>query len=401
MHPEDAAKLGLEAGDQVALRLPGGELRVALQVAENMAPGVLVLPRHRQLNWRLAPDYQVLVAWGDLVKVEEIMSVWVVGIILLLVKLLVVLVVLLLVAAYLVYVERRLLGFMQLRLGPNRCGPQGLLQPLADAVKLLTKEDFIPAGADRVIFLYAPAVVAGTALLIFAVVPFARGWTFRGQEIPGVVSDLNVGLLFVLALSSLGVYGVALGGWASNSKFALLGAIRAAAQMISYELSLGLSLVPVVMLARSFSLVDIVQAQARLPFIILQPLAFLIFFISAVAEMKRIPFDLPEAENELVAGYHMEYSGMRFGLYFLGEYVTMVILGALVAVFFLGGWRGPWLPPLVWFLIKVFLRGLYHHLDPGHLSPAAFRPVDGLRLEGLDPPGAAEHRHHRRGHIGV
>ena len=182
---------------------------------------------------------------------------------------------------------------MQLRLGPNRAGPQGLLQPIADAVKLLTKEDFIPAGADRVIFLYAPAVVAGTALLIFAVVPFARGWTFRGQEIPGVVSDLNVGLLFVLALSSLGVYGVALGGWASNSKFALLGAIRGAAQMISYELSLGLSLVPVVMLARSFSLVDIVQAQARFPFILLQPLAFLIFFISAVAEIKRIPFDLP------------------------------------------------------------------------------------------------------------
>ncbi|HEY9073825.1 MAG TPA: NADH-quinone oxidoreductase subunit NuoH [Desulfobaccales bacterium] len=283
------------------------------------------------------------------------MTIWTLGLIFLLIKLLVVLVVLLLLAAYLIYVERRLLGFMQLRLGPNRAGFQGLLQPIADAVKLLTKEDFIPAGADRVIFLYAPAVVAATALLIFAVVPFAPGWTFRGQRIPGVISDLNVGLLVVLALSSIGVYGVALGGWASNSKFALLGAIRGAAQMISYELSLGLSLAPVVMLAHSFSLVDIVQAQARLPFIILQPLAFIIFFTSAVAEMKRIPFDLPEAENELVAGYHMEYSGMRFGLYFLGEYVTMVILGALVAVFFLGGWRGPWLPPLVWFFIKVFI----------------------------------------------
>ena len=283
------------------------------------------------------------------------MSVWVAGFILLLLKLLVVLVVLLLLAAYLIYVERRLLGFMQLRLGPNRAGPQGLLQPIADAVKLLTKEDFVPAGADRVIFLYAPAVVAASALLIFAVVPFAQGWTFRGQEIPGVISDLNVGLLFVLALSSLGVYGVALGGWASNSKFSLLGAIRGAAQMISYELSLGLSLVPVVMLAHSFSLVEIVRAQERLPFLILQPLAFLIFFISSVAEMKRIPFDIPEAENELVAGYHTEYSGMRFGLYFLGEYVTMVILGALVAVFFLGGWRGPFLPPLFWFLIKVSL----------------------------------------------
>ena len=283
------------------------------------------------------------------------MSAWVVGLILLLLKLLVVLVALLLLAAYLIYVERRLLGFMQMRLGPNRAGPQGLLQPFADVVKLLTKEDFVPAGADRVIFLYAPAVVAASALLIFAVVPFARGWTFRGQEIPGVISDLNVGLLFVLALSSLGVYGVALGGWASNSKFSLLGAIRGAAQMISYEVSLGLSLVPVVMLAHSFSLVEIVRAQERLPFLILQPLAFLIFFISSVAEMKRIPFDIPEAENELVAGYHTEYSGMRFGFYFLGEYVTMVTLGALVAVFFLGGWRGPFLPPLFWFLIKVSL----------------------------------------------
>jgi NADH-quinone oxidoreductase subunit H len=283
------------------------------------------------------------------------MSVWALGIILLIVKLLVVLVVLLLWAAYLIYVERRLLGFFQLRLGPNRCGPQGLLQPFADAIKLLAKEDFIPAGADRVVFLYAPAVVAGMALLIFAVVPFARGWSFHGQPIPGVIVDLNVGLLFVLALSSISVYGVALGGWASNSKFALLGAIRGAAQMISYEISLGLSLVPIVMLAGSFSLVDIVDAQARVPFLLLQPLAFLIFFISSVAEMKRLPFDLPEAENELVAGYHMEYSGMRFGFYFLGEYVTMVTLGALVAVFFLGGWRGPWLPSLLWFFIKVFL----------------------------------------------
>ena len=305
-----------------------------------------------------------------------------------LVKLLVVLVALLLLAAYLIYVERRLLGFMQLRLGPNRAGPQGLLQPIADAVKLLAKEDFIPAGADRVIFLYAPAVVAATALLIFAVVPFARGWTFRGQEIPGVITDLNVGLLFVLALSSIGVYGVALGGWASNSKFSLLGAIRGAAQLISYELSLGLSLVPVVMLARSFSLVDIVEAQARIPFLLFQPLAFLIFFTSAVAEMKRIPFDIPEAENELVAGYHTEYSGMRFGLYFLGEYVTMVILGALVAIFFLGGWRGPWLPPLAWFLIKVciivfviiWIRATYPRLRYDQLMEFGWKVLIPLAL---------------------
>jgi len=286
------------------------------------------------------------------------MSLWVAGIILLIVKLLVALVVLLLLAAYLIWVERRFLGFLQIRLGPNRAGPLGLLQPLADAVKLLTKEDLIPAGADRVIFLYAPVVVAGTAILIFAVVPFDPGWTYQGHPIPGVVVDLNVGLLYVYALSSLAVYGVALGGWASNSKYSLLGAIRGAAQMISYELALGLSLVPIVMLAGSFSLVEIVNAQARCPFIVYQPLAFIIFFIGSLAEMKRIPFDIPEAEHELIAGYHTEYSGMRFGLFFLGEYVTMVTLGALVAVFFLGGWRGPFLPPLLWFLLKVAVVAL-------------------------------------------
>ena len=276
-----------------------------------------------------------------------------IGIILLVIKLAVVLVGLLLVAGWLTFGERRLLGWFQLRLGPNRAGPWGLLQPVADIVKLLGKEDLVPRGADRFIFLYAPAVVATTAFLIFAVVPFGKSWTLFGRPFPLVISDLNVGLLFVLALSSLSVYGVALGGWASNSKFSLLGGVRSAAQMISYELPMGLSLVPVVMLARSFSLVDIVEAQSAYPFILIQPVAFLIFFISALAEVKRIPFDLPEAENELVAGYHTEYSGMRFGLYFLGEYVAMVVLGALAAVFFLGGWHGPILPSIVWFMGKV------------------------------------------------
>jgi NADH-quinone oxidoreductase subunit H len=275
------------------------------------------------------------------------------GILFLVVKIGIVLGALLFVAGYLVLGERKLLGWIQIRLGPNRAGPWGLLQPVADIVKLLAKEDLVPAGADRWVFLYAPAVVAATALLIFAVVPFGDHWAVMGKKIPMVITDLNVGLLYALALSSLGVYGVALGGWASNSKFSLLGAIRGVAQMISYELSMGLSLVPIVMLAHSFSLVDIVGAQAKYPFILVQPVAFLIFFISAVAESKRIPFDLPEAENELVAGYHTEYSGMRFGLFFLGEYVTMVVLGSLVAIFFLGGWRGPLLPPIVWFAAKV------------------------------------------------
>jgi NADH-quinone oxidoreductase subunit H len=283
------------------------------------------------------------------------MTTWILGVIILFIKLIVVLVVLLLGAAYLVYFERKLLGRLQIRLGPNRAGPFGLLQPIADAVKLLLKEDIVPTQADRVIFLLAPAVVAGTALLIFAVVPFGNHWVIGGHTVPLVVADLNVGLLYALALSSVSVYGVALGGWASNSKYALLGGIRGVAQMISYELSLGLSLVPVVMLTGSFSMVDIVAAQKYYPFILLQPLAFIIFFISSVAETKRIPFDLPEAENELVTGYHTEYSGMRFGLFFLGEYVTMIVLGGLVAIFFLGGWRGPILPPLVWFAFKVFV----------------------------------------------
>jgi NADH-quinone oxidoreductase subunit H len=283
---------------------------------------------------------------------------WLAGTILLLIKLFVVLGAVLFLAAYLVWVERRFLARLQIRRGPNRAGRFGLLQPVADAVKLLTKEDTVPEGADRGLFLLAPAVVAATALLMFAVVPFGRPLTLGGHTIPMVISDLNVGLLYVFALSSLGVYGVALGGWASNSKYSLLGGIRGAAQMISYELALGLSLVPVVMHARSFSLVDIVEAQAAVPFILLQPVAFVIFFISAAAESKRIPFDLPEAENELGAGYHMEYSGMRFGLFFLGEYVHMQVLGALVAVFFLGGWRGPLLPGPIWLLLKIMLVAL-------------------------------------------
>lgn len=280
------------------------------------------------------------------------------GLIVLLIKIAVMLGGLLLVASYLVWLERKLLARLQIRLGPNRAGIFGLLQPIADAIKLLTKEDIVPTAADGFIFRLAPAVVAVTAMMMFAVVPLGPDIRLFGRSVPMVITDLNVGLLFVFALSSLGVYGVALGGWASNSKFALLGGIRGAAQMISYELALGLSLVPVVMLAGSFSLTAIVDAQSGVPFIVLQPVSFAIFVISAMAESKRIPFDLPEAENELGAGFHTEYSGMRFGLFFLGEYVHIQVLGALTAVFFLGGWHGPWLPPVVWLMLKIFIVAL-------------------------------------------
>ena len=307
------------------------------------------------------------------------------GLIVLIVKIAVMLGGLLLVASYLVWLERKLLARMQVRLGPNRAGIFGLLQPIADAVKLLCKEDIVPDAADGVIFRLAPAVVAVTAMMMFAVVPLGPDIRLFGRLVPMVAADLNVGLLFVFALSSLGVYGVALGGWASNSKFALLGGIRGAAQMISYELSLGLSLVPVVMLAGSFSLTAIVDAQAGIPFIVLQPVSFVIFVISAMAESKRIPFDLPEAENELGAGFHMEYSGMRFGLFFLGEYVHIQVLGALTAVFFLGGWHGPWLPPVVWLMIKIFIVAVFMIWTRGTLPRLRYDQLMALGWKVLIP----------------
>jgi len=256
-------------------------------------------------------------------------------------------------AAYLVLAERKILGRMQLRYGPNRVGPFGMFQPLADVIKMLTKEDTVPDQADKWLFLLAPGLAAVTALLAFAVIPFGPPLELFGQKVPLVICDLNVGVLYFLGLSSLAVYGVALGGWASNSKYALLGGIRGLAQLISYELSMGLAVVPVVLSAKSFSLTEIVMAQKGLPFIFVHPLAFLIFLVSVAAESKRVPFDLPEAENELVAGFHTEYSGMRFGLFFVGEYINMIILGSMVTVFFLGGWLGPVLPPVLWFLGKV------------------------------------------------
>jgi NADH-quinone oxidoreductase subunit H len=255
-----------------------------------------------------------------------------------------ILAVLLNIAGILIWYERRLLAGFQDRLGPNRVGPFGLLQPMADIVKLFSKEDWIPPFADGFIFVLAPTVVPMTVLLAFAAVPFSEGiW----------VTDLNIGLLFILGMLSLGVYSATFGGWASNSKYSLIGGLRGAAQMISYELPLGLSLVGVVMLAGSFRLTDVVRAQSPLWFIVLQPLGFLIFMIAGFAEARRVPFDLPEAENELVGGYHTEYSGMKFALFFMGEYLDITLLSALITVLFLGGWRGPFLPPVLWFFLKL------------------------------------------------
>lgn len=252
---------------------------------------------------------------------------------------------LLLVAAMMILVERRFLGLLQDRYGPNRVGPFGAFQSFADAIKLLSKEAFVPPFAERIFYTLAPVLVASAVLVSFVVVPVGPGLSWAG--------NLNVGLLFILAMSSINAYGVFLGGWASNSKFPLIGSVRAIAQLISYELSLGLAVMGVVLLAGSFSLGRIVEAQ-HIPYIVLQPIGFIIFLICGVAETHRLPFDLPEAENELAAGFNTEYGGMRFGLFFLGEYLGVLLISALTTVLYLGGWHGPfqqWLA-VPWFLLK-------------------------------------------------
>jgi NADH-quinone oxidoreductase subunit H len=262
--------------------------------------------------------------------------------------------------AYLTYAERKIIGYMQVRIGPNRVGPRGWLQPIADAVKLMFKEIIIPTNANRFLFVIAPILAIAPALAAWAVIPFMSGW---------VLADINAGLLYILAMTSIGVYGIIIAGWASNSKYAFIGALRSAAQIVSYEIAMGFALVGVLMAAGSLNLSQIIQAQSGsivhwfwLP---LLPL-FLVYFISGVAETNRAPFDLAEGESEIVAGFHVEYSGMLFALFFLAEYANMILIAALTSIMFLGGWLSPfqgtwlesifaWVPGLFWFIIKTVL----------------------------------------------
>ncbi len=255
---------------------------------------------------------------------------------------------------YLTLFERRVISRLQIRLGPNRVGPGGLLQPLADGLKLFFKEDIAPAPADRPLYLLAPAISLFAAIAAFAVIPIGPTITIAGTPNPLAIANLQVGVLYLIGVSSLGVYGLVLGGWASGSTYSLLGGLRAAAQIVSYELIIGLALVGVVLVGGSLSLGDLVAGQARsVPYILLQPLGFLLYLIAAVAEVNRAPFDLPEADTELVAGYHTEYSGMRFAMFYIAEYVNMITVSAVAATVFFGGWAFPILPGPWWLLIKV------------------------------------------------
>lgn len=263
--------------------------------------------------------------------------------------------------AYTTYYERRALARIQTRIGPNRAGPAGLLQPVADAIKLIFNEELIPTKADKFLFLLAPVLTVLPSLIIWAVIPWGTSITLFGREISLYLADINVGVLYLMAVASIAVYGIVIAGWSSNSKYPLLGGLRATAQIISYELSLGLAFVGPILIANSMSLIQIVEKQQETAwFIILQPLGFVIFFLAVLAEVNRAPFDMPEAEQELVGGYHTEYSGMKFALFFMAEYIKMIAVSAIAATLFLGGYSGPWVESLPWLgpfylLIKIII----------------------------------------------
>ena len=251
--------------------------------------------------------------------------------------------------AYLTLFERRTLARVQIRIGPNRAGPAGILQPIADAIKLIFKEELIPYHADKLVFLLAPVITVIPALILLAVIPFGPDISLFGYSISlGLAANVNVGVLYIMAIASVAVYGIALAGWSSNNKYALMGGIRSAAQMVSYELVLGLAFVGPILLADSMSVADIVDAQNPVWFILLQPVGFLLFLIGSIAEVNRAPFDMPEAEQELTAGYHAEYSGMKFALFFMAEYGKMIVVSFIAASLFLGGYLGPFVDTLPW-----------------------------------------------------
>ncbi len=279
-----------------------------------------------------------------------------IDVILILIKILLVITVLLLGVAYMTWAERKVIGHMQVRLGPTHVGWKGLLQPIADGLKLVAKEDVVPDMVDKPVYIIAPLLSLIPALSAFAVIPFADKFMYMGREMQPYITDLNIGLLYVLAISSIGTYGIIMAGWASNSKYALLGSLRSSAQVISYETAMGLALVGPVILAGTLSLRGITLAQSDFVwFIVPQIVAFVVYLISAVAETNRAPFDLPEAESEIVAGFHVEYSSMKFALFFLAEYTNMYVVSSIAAIVFLGGFSGPVLPGFVWFVLKVLI----------------------------------------------
>ncbi len=290
--------------------------------------------------------------------------------------------------AYTTLLERKLLGRLQVRPGPNRVGPFGLLQPIADGVKSFFKEDIIPDEADKTLYVLAPGICLFTALSMFAVVPFGDTVTILGRQIKLVIADLDTGLLYLLALATLGEYGVVLGGWASGNKYGVLGALRAAAQMISYEVALGLAVIGTIILAGSLNLGDIVSAQQGMWFIVKYPFGFIFYLVAGLAEINRTPFDMPESESELACGFNIEYSSMKFATFMIAEYAHMFTVAAIVTTLFLGGWMGPWLPGPIWFLIKVFAvifffiweRGTYPRLRYDHIMQFGWKVLLPLTL---------------------
>jgi NADH-quinone oxidoreductase subunit H len=298
-----------------------------------------------------------------------------------LIKIVVVVTILMLCVAYLTLMERKFLGYLQVRLGPNRVGFWGLMQPIADGIKSFVKEDIIPDNADKTVYVIAPLITFVTAISMFAVIPFGDSVNLFGRDVKLVIADIDIGLLYIFALGTLGEYGVVLGGWASSNKYAVMGSLRAAAQMISYEVALGLILIGTIILAGSLRLTEIVEAQRNGWFILYQPFAFLLYLVAALAEINRTPFDMPESESELACGFNIEYSSMKFALFMIAEYAHLVTVAALTVTLFFGGWLGPVIPGTVWFVGKtlvmafifIWIRGTFPRMRYDHVMKLGWK----------------------------